>query len=237
MQLKVMTFNIRHAKGTDKKVDLHRIAHVIQKSKADIIGLNEVDHYFRRSDYQDQTNWLANHLNMHYLFSPSLCLKPNGGSQYHQYGNALLSHFPISQSQTYLFSGLIEGRSLLEATLDINHKKITVYVTHLTLNPYLHRKQTQFVIDQAKSNNNPAIIMGDWNMKPRSKAWTRMQEHFTDVWTFSKKKQGFTYPSSFPRLRLDYIFVNKHVDIISTEIITSLPEASDHLPVMATLQI
>lgn len=38
-----MTFNIHHGKGMDHKADLYRIAEVIEKSDADMIGLNEVD--------------------------------------------------------------------------------------------------------------------------------------------------------------------------------------------------
>ena len=41
-----MTYNIHHGKGIDKQTDLHRIADIIEKSKADIIGLNEIDKKF-----------------------------------------------------------------------------------------------------------------------------------------------------------------------------------------------
>jgi endonuclease/exonuclease/phosphatase family metal-dependent hydrolase len=41
-----MTFNIRHGKGMDKRVNLERIAKVINKNSVDIIGLNEVDKHF-----------------------------------------------------------------------------------------------------------------------------------------------------------------------------------------------
>lgn len=51
-------------------MDLYRIAEVIAKSDADIIGLNEVDrHFSKRSDYEDQINWLAKQLNMDSAFT------------------------------------------------------------------------------------------------------------------------------------------------------------------------
>ena len=46
LELKVMTFNIRHGKGMDERVNLERIAKVINKNSVDIIGLNEVDNHF-----------------------------------------------------------------------------------------------------------------------------------------------------------------------------------------------
>lgn len=43
-----MTFNMHHGRGTDGKLSLERIANVIEESKADLIGLNEVDKHFSK---------------------------------------------------------------------------------------------------------------------------------------------------------------------------------------------
>ncbi|WP_237088696.1 endonuclease/exonuclease/phosphatase family protein [Paenibacillus larvae] len=48
MEFRVVTFNIHHGRGTDRKLNLDRIAQVIEKSQADVIALNEVDKYFSR---------------------------------------------------------------------------------------------------------------------------------------------------------------------------------------------
>lgn len=48
MEVKVMTYNIHHGKGMDRKVDINRIADVIAQSNIDIVGLNEVDKHFSR---------------------------------------------------------------------------------------------------------------------------------------------------------------------------------------------
>jgi endonuclease/exonuclease/phosphatase family metal-dependent hydrolase len=71
LQIKVMTYNIHHGKGMDKQVNLYRIAEVIEKSGADIIGLNEVDkHFSMRSFYEDQISWLAKQLKHASDFQP-----------------------------------------------------------------------------------------------------------------------------------------------------------------------
>ena len=41
--LGVMTFNIHHAEGTDKRLDLDRIARVIRAAEPDLVALQEVD--------------------------------------------------------------------------------------------------------------------------------------------------------------------------------------------------
>ncbi|NRD79575.1 endonuclease/exonuclease/phosphatase family protein [Bacillus sp. BRMEA1] len=239
MNIHLLTFNIHHGKGVDRKLDLDRIAEVIKASHADIIGLNEVDkHFSKRSEFIDQIGWLANQLNMYYVFSPSLSLKLNKSSTAREYGNALLSRYPIVNEKNYrfnLFPGLTEGRSILEATIQINNKFLKIYVTHLSLNPILHRKQTDFIIRQFQLAPQPLIIMGDWNMKPQSIGWRKITREFYDVWTIAGMGAGYTYPSLQPRSRIDYIFASHHFHIKKAEIITCIPKSSDHLPLKATI--
>lgn len=235
-----MTYNIHHGKGMDKQVDLKRIAKVISRSEADIIGLNEVDKKFsKRSDFIDQVQFLAKELDLFYAYSPSLTRKSKNSAEIQQYGNGLLSRYPIIKSEHHLFNfipGLIEGRSILEATIELNQRFLNVYVTHLSLNPRLHRKQTEFILENTKE---PGVILGDWNMYPNTKKWRRIAGAGTcrDVWHEAGKGPGYTYPSTNPRARIDYIFITKDIDIEDIGVIETNPIASDHLPVMATISI
>ena len=233
-----MTYNIHHGKGMDKKVDLKRIAKVITGSGADIIGLNEVDkNYSIRSDFIDQVQFLAKELNLNYAYSPSLTLKSKNPDSLQQYGNALLSRFPIIKSHHHLFNfipGLVEGRSILEAIVDINENHLNLYVTHLSLNSRLHRKQSEFIL---RNTREPGIILGDWNMNPNTRKWRRVVKTFQDVWIEAGRASGYTYPSTKPRARLDYIFATKDLTIKDAEVFDTIPIASDHLPLISTLSI
>lgn len=241
MYIEVMTYNIHHGEGMDKQINLYRIAEVIEKSNAHIIGLNEVDkHFSKRSYYKDQIGFLAKQLNMEYAFAPSLSLKSNDSSTVRQYGNALLSRYPILTKKVYPFdfiSGLIEGRSLLDVTIQINKKVVQVNVTHLSLNPFLHRMQTNFMVNKLHNYSHPVIIMGDCNMRPSSRGWKKISDVFQDVWHHAGKGRGYTYPSLHPRERLDYILVSPNLKIIEAEVLTNLPQASDHLPLKAQLRL
>ncbi|MGM0904688.1 MAG: endonuclease/exonuclease/phosphatase family protein [Bacillota bacterium] len=238
MNIKVMTYNIHHGKGMDKQVDLKRIAKVISNSEADIIGLNEVDKTFsKRSDFIDQVQFLAKELDLFYAYSPSLTRKSKNSAEIQQYGNGLLSRYPIMKDKHHLFNfipGLIEGRSILEATIELDQRFLNVYVTHLSLNPRLHRKQTEFILENTKE---PGVILGDWNMYPNTKKWRRVVGSYRDVWQEAGKGTGYTYPSTKPRARIDYIFTTKEIGIEDIGVIETSPIASDHLPVMATLSI
>ncbi len=235
-----MTYNIHHGVGTDKRLDLSRISEVIRKSDADIIALNEVDKDFsRRSGYEDQITLLADELNMNKAFAPSVSIKTNGSSV-KQYGNALLSRYPIIRQEVFHFNfvaGLVEGRSLLHATVEVNNKPIKIYVTHLSINPYLHNLQTNYIKQAIHNQSDPFILMGDWNMRPGSRSWKKMHHTYKDVWYQVHHKGGYTYPSHRPRIRLDYIFVNRRMEVVDAEVMNDIPQASDHLPLRAQLRI
>jgi endonuclease/exonuclease/phosphatase family metal-dependent hydrolase len=244
LEIKVMTFNIHHGKGTDGKINLKRIAGVIRESDVDIIGLNEVDNQFsKRSDYINQAAWLAEYLQMNYVFGPSLSFKSkkkNGDSiTVREYGNALLSKHPILSHQTHPFNYLrvIEGRSLLEASIKINKQMLKIYTSHLSLNSFLHTRQTNFILKRMIEAQERVIVFGDWNMKPKAKAWHKITEHFTDVWSVQQQEHGYTFPSMRPRARLDYIFVSNSFYIVDSEVVKKVPQASDHLPLIATLRL
>lgn len=236
-----MTFNIHHGRGTDRRLDLNRIAEMIRKSNADLIGLNEVDRFFsKRSMYRDQISWLAEQLQMEYAFSPSITLKSKNSETARQYGNALLSKFKILKNKsTHIHSSskFREGRSILETVIEIDSQPLQVLVTHISFNPSSRRKQIQHILKFVELNPLPTVVMGDWNMNPGSKSWRTVAKIMHDVWNISGEDRGFTYPSYRPRKRLDYLFISEDIKVIDTEVVDFMPEASDHLPVLAKLEL
>ena len=70
--LKVMSYNIHHGEGIDRRLDLERIAAVIADSGADIVALQELDQSTRRTGGVAQTEVLAHHLGMHHQFAKAL---------------------------------------------------------------------------------------------------------------------------------------------------------------------
>ena len=76
-QLTVASFNIHHGAGTDDRLDLERVAADIQRTRAAVVGLQEVDRYWGdRSAFVDQAQWLANRLGMNVVYGANLDLDP-----------------------------------------------------------------------------------------------------------------------------------------------------------------
>lgn len=240
MEMKVMTFNMHHGQGMDGKVNLNRIAELIEESEADLVGLNEVDRcYSKRSGFMDQLSWLADRLHMNACFAASITLSARGNVRVGQYGNALLSRFPvISQKQHVLEnirSGLRETRVLLETDVQIHRHHIKLYVTHLSLNPIAHRQQVDFIVKTSKHEKQPVILMGDMNMRSGSKAWKKITKVLNDACRLQSSYPCYTFPSIRPAIQLDYIFTSKHFQITTAEVFRKNAVASDHLPLKAVL--
>ena len=111
--LKVLSYNIHHAAGTDGKLDLPRIAEVIRSVNPDVVSLQEVDQQARRSNSVDQPSELAKLTGMRVLFAENIPLQ--GGS----YGNVILTRFEIESKDHRLLPNHNKGeqRGLLRSKL------------------------------------------------------------------------------------------------------------------------
>src|SRR5688500_20391535 len=87
--LRVMTYNIHVGVGMDKKLDLQRIADVINRERPDLVGLQEVDRNVKRTEGKDEIDELTAMTRMHFAFAPNLDYQ--GG----KYGAAILPRHPI----------------------------------------------------------------------------------------------------------------------------------------------
>lgn len=237
----MLTYNIHHGRGIDRKLDLNRIAEVIKESDADLIGLNEVDRCFsRRSGYIDQLSWLSEKLNMHHAFGAAITFRSRMSDFYGQYGNALLSRYPIVFQKNYLlyfFRGIFEDRALLEADVQIQDQTLKIYVTHLSLSPLRQNKQIEYMLKKLKETELPVIVCGDFNMRPGMKQWKKITNILTDVCHSQYDAPCPTFPSLRPKIQLDYIFVSEHYLIDSVQFMPKHRISSDHIPIKATLKL
>jgi len=227
MQLKVLTYNIKHGLGNNNRVDLTRILEVIKNSKADVIGLNEIDRYQPRSKFRNQAGWLARKLKMEYRFAPGY------RKFFGQAGNALLCKFPILRSKNIPLTSFGERRVALKISADIGNAEVVIISTHLGLSSDERIMQIKELMDLIEKEKSPVILMGDFNALPESKEVKIVTNRLSDVMEGSSSKA--TFHSANPNSRIDYIFISENCVIINANIIES--EASDHLPVFAALEV
>jgi endonuclease/exonuclease/phosphatase family metal-dependent hydrolase len=233
--LRVMTYNIHVGIGMDKKLDLARIAAVINSQKPDLVGLQEVDRGVQRTQRIDEIVEIAKLTRMNYDFAFNL--RYQGG----QYGVAILSRFPIISMDHRLFQNIREAerRGFIRGEVVIGKRVINFVTTHLDYQYEDGRLfESQQLLAALKDIKGPLIVVGDFNDIPAGPAYQLMRHQFDDAWAESRAQDdGFSYPADKPSKRIDYIFF-RSTDRVRAKrawIVETL--ASDHVPVVADLEI
>ncbi|WBL26712.1 endonuclease/exonuclease/phosphatase family protein [Zunongwangia sp. HGR-M22] len=233
-EIKVLSYNIHHSNPPSQSdiINLNAIADVLKQSKADVVGLQEVDVYTERSGKQlHMARSLAELAGFTYwYFSKSIDFQ--GGA----YGTAILSKFPISDTLTLALPNPenAEPRSLSLATVHLNDSlKLRFGNTHLDYtNETNNLDQVKAIRNHLSQNDISTILTGDFNVVPSSASMEFIFEEFTST---CKNQCAFTSPSNSPSKTIDYIlYAGKGLRSINHQVLLE-PFPSDHLPVLSRL--
>lgn len=201
-----MTFNIQHARNyLEDHIDFPLFIKAIGDIDPDICGLNEVRGRGVREGYTAQTETLASALDMHGIFGCSAMIGGNSA-----YGNAVLSKTPAKDMRVIPIEQTVKGaepRSVLRVDLG----ELVVYQTHLGLKESELYKGAETVYALLKEEQKPAVLMGDFNLRPDHPALEKMLAD-PDI---THADTGYTFPSDLPDRKIDYIFVNKGAELVS----------------------
>ncbi len=240
--LRVMTYNVHGCVGTDRRLDVARIARVIEACEADVVALQELDVQRPRSGGFDQPRLLATKLNMTLEFGSSrFC---DGG----HYGNAVLSRHPLEKVRTSNLPQLQqhwEPRSLQWVKVHAPTGSLNVLNTHLGLDRHERLMQAamilgrDFIDDACKTG--ATVLCGDFNALPRSAVYRRLTSTLRDAQLIGPKRRtaAATFPSLFPFMRIDHLLVSAQLEVRSCRVLRSWRArvASDHLPIIADLEL
>ena len=105
--MKLVSYNIQYGFGTDGRYDLERIARVV--ADADIIALQEVERFWKRTGNDDQPEILSRLLPDHYfVYGPAFDMDASSAeagkvlNRRRQFGTMILSRLPIEWSRLHL---------------------------------------------------------------------------------------------------------------------------------------
>lgn len=258
VRLTVMSYNIRVGIGGGEwhndpsRITLEPVARLIESVQPDLVGLQEVDRFRRRTGGMDQPAWLADRLRMHVAFEPAITVaRPDARPEH--YGVALLSRHPIGPSTAFqLFKPdyrtshpeypdyYSEQRVLLYAPVEIAGRTVHLFVTHLGLTPDQRARQIAQIVEITARYRGPKILMGDFNAEPDEPAMTRLSREFQDTLSVvgAPAEARRSYPAgSNPRKAIDYIFVSREFRVRTARVIRDVTLASDHNPVVAEVEL
>jgi endonuclease/exonuclease/phosphatase family metal-dependent hydrolase len=225
--VRVATWNIHDAKGTDGKRDLDRIAVVLRHLDADVVGLQEVG----CGDDACDVARLALQEGYHWRAIPTA-----GHKDTRRRGNALLSTLPIDEVRIHDLSlKNREPRAALEARVTFATQKLRIVVTHLGLRAGERRQQVSRLLGNVRHRDpETTVLLGDineWWLWGRPLRWLHRR--------FGESPAVRTFPAWAPLFALDRVWVHPQERLVDVSAVRvpGLRQASDHLPVVATLRL
>src|SRR5688500_15729954 len=234
LRLRVLTYNIHHGEGTDKKLDLERIAKVIKSTDPDLVALQEVDRQTRRTMDVDQAAKLGELTGMHAYFAKAMDYQGGG------YGDAILAKQKPEANRTFPLPADkgFEPRAMGEARVKIGDSTVVFYATHLdhTRDPKQRMIQIKEIQRVAAEEKEPLVILaGDLNAQPGSSEIDTLLKSWKDATARPELK---TFPADRPRIKIDYVMYRptERIKVIEAQVIEE-KVASDHAPVLVVFEI
>ncbi len=161
------------------------------------------------------------------------------------YGNAILSRYQLTFRRAIELPGrppffCRENRAAIEVNIETNLGKVHIINTHLGLGWRERLVQTQLFTSAewraAIAGDTPLILLGDFNSLRGSRPYRTLNRHLRDVRELVRATGPIrTFPTRFPVLAVDHIFVNRAVEPVSVTVHRSplARIASDHFPLMS----
>ncbi|WP_286134436.1 endonuclease/exonuclease/phosphatase family protein [Methylobacterium sp. Leaf123] len=245
-RLRLLTYNVRHCRGTDGRVAPERVAQVIAALAPDIVALQEVDVGRARTGGLDQAEEIARLVEMSAHFHPALHVEEE------RYGDALLTPLPSRLKRAGPLPGLLrrpglEPRGALWVEVTAGASKLQVLTTHFGLLGAERVAQAKALLGPDwlgdPACRAPTVLLGDFNATGWSRAYRRLNERLTDARRLTGERRwrrgGATFPSRFPLLRIDHVFVSERIAVERITVVDTplARKASDHLPVLAEIRI
>lgn len=224
--IRLMSYNVRNARGLDNITDYQRVADVINSVQPDILAVQELDSVTRRSNGADVLDLLSRKTLMFPTYAAAIDYQ--GG----KYGLGILSREKPSSIKKIALPGREEARVLLIVELE----KYYYGCTHLSLNNEDRLASIEIIKKEAEKLDKPFFLAGDMNGEPDSPDQKAMSEAFTLL----TSPQANTFPADDPEICIDYIYAyegKKNWSRLTNRGVIAEKVASDHRPLYVEVRL
>ncbi len=221
-----MTWNIHGTFNLNRRFDLKRVVELIKRVDPDVVALQEVDSRGLQEGHDDPFDALRDAVGDHGIGAKSIVTADGG------YGQILISRFPLRNPEIRDISfGEFEPRRAIRAMAETPLGNLCVIATHLGLSIRERRQQTRTLLEMI-GQATPFVVLGDFNdwFWPNS-----VRSVLARV--LPGRSHHRTFPSWYPMLRLDRVYVRPLDALIRTWTDPEARNVSDHLPVIAELRL
>ena len=228
--VKAMTYNTY----SGRKQGIDKIAEVIKKENPDIVSLQEIERNTEINPW-DTPKKLSELTGMKYYYFAHALDIPTGGD----YGNVILSKYPVSEEKSFKLSVLKEGdyvRSFGYVKVVKEGKEFYFATTHLDhkYEDAARLKQVDEILACVEHLDKPVILGGDLNSRRGSATMAAFQKYFTV--NCLSDGAPWTVPVPSPAYACDWLIYapNEAFTVKAYNVCYWADKESDHYPVVAT---
>lgn len=233
VEVKLMSFNIRHGLNTDEESNLRDILRIIKENDPDLVALQAVDSLMDNGKVQFQLRQIAAQTGMYYAYA--VADTNENGTQ----GVGILSNWPFEKTQViHLPKTPGSDPKVLQCGLIKLSRSITFRFCNSRLEyaSVMDRALQAAYINQMLVNSVQPVLLGmDMGARPNEQPYFSFRRKWQDA---AHGSQMQTWNEGLPGDRLDYIFalLNNRVRIKNYKVIRNYPDVSDHYPIQATIE-
>jgi endonuclease/exonuclease/phosphatase family metal-dependent hydrolase len=228
--IRVASYNMRKAIGTDRRRRPERTLEVLRELDSDVIALQEADRRFGARASAIPLHMIEEHSD----YKPVAFDARDGSLGWH--GNALLVRKNVEVlHKELLHLPSLEPRGAVMADIRLNGEALRVIGMHLDLSGLWRRQQAHSILHRLQTcqPEMPAVLMGDLN------EWSMRGGCLRDFGShLAFAECGRSFHVRRPVARLDRIMVTPGLGIDDCGVHQSATarKASDHFPVWAKLR-
>jgi endonuclease/exonuclease/phosphatase family metal-dependent hydrolase len=235
LQLRVLTYNIHHAEGSDGRIDVSRVAAVMAGTRPDLVALQEVDEATTRSEGVAQLAELGRLMGMHAEFGKAMDYAEGA------YGVGVLSRWPILAAERHDLPAASDGEPRVALSVRVRIGAGGPLVQFTTTHLERGRDEDARVLQAGRLNallvpgaGIPAILAGDLNTRRGAAAMDVLEEAWTNT---SPDVRLPSDPDVRRRTGVDHVLV-RPADRWRVVDATVLEDrvASDHRPLLVVLE-
>ncbi len=220
--LRIASYNMRKAMGTDRRRDPHRIMRIVKALSADVVVLQEADRRYAPRPSALPLQELEALTGMKRVPVP-------GNVSLGWHGNAILvGPDAVIDEVEYLELPGIEPRGALVADLSLGDRELRVIAAHLGLLRPSRKGQLSAMFDHlAERPSRPTVIAGDMNEWSQKVGLGRLARRFTI------HAPGNSFHARLPVAALDRIALDDRLELAHGGVLETREtrRASDHLPI------
>lgn len=138
----------------------------------------------------------------------------------------------------------LHQRAVVAAEVELRGARWTIASVHFSLDAEERQRHLDPLWASLEGAAAPLVVAGDVNEEPDGPVWQSITGRMQDAYAVAPDGPGETFTARRPRRRIDAVFADRSVEVVSCGAVQEGPgisrellvAASDHVPVLAVLR-